>query len=78
MIAGSRDKQRDDIAIPVAEGNDLVAFDLLMPVEAEGVSSFLRRRGRTIAMDDGHVLKTPLVYQTGPKTSAKSGWSCSI
>ncbi len=23
-------------------------------------------------------LKTPLICQTGPKTSAKSGWSCSI
>jgi len=23
-------------------------------------------------------LTTPLIYQTGPKTSAKSGWSCSI
>ena len=23
-------------------------------------------------------LTTPLVYQTGPKTSAKSGWSCSM
>lgn len=27
---------------------------------------------------DGSVLKTPLICQTGPKTSAKSGWSCSI
>ena len=23
-------------------------------------------------------LQTPLIYQTGPKTSAKSGWSCSM
>ena len=23
-------------------------------------------------------LMTPLIYQTGPKTSAKSGWSCSM
>ena len=23
-------------------------------------------------------LTTPLIYQTGPKTSAKSGWSCSM
>jgi len=25
-----------------------------------------------------HTLTTPLIYQTGPKTSAKSGWSCSM
>ena len=23
-------------------------------------------------------LMTPLIYQTGPKTSVKSGWSCSM
>jgi hypothetical protein len=28
--------------------------------------------------DDPRMLKTPLVYQTGPKTSAKSGCSCSM
>ena len=60
MVAGSRDKRRDDIAIPVAEGNDLIALDLLMPVEADVVAPFLRRRGRTIAMDDGHVEKVGL------------------
>jgi len=27
---------------------------------------------------DGKILKTPLIYQTGPKTSANSGCSCSI
>jgi hypothetical protein len=26
----------------------------------------------------GLPLMTPLIYQTGPKTSAKSGWSCSM
>src|ERR1700728_3979497 len=29
MVARSRDKRRDDIAIPVAEGDDLIALDLL-------------------------------------------------
>ena len=38
MVAGSRDKRRDDIAVPVAEGNDLIALDLLMPVEADVVA----------------------------------------
>jgi hypothetical protein len=40
VVAGSRDKRRDDIAIPVAEGNDLIALDLLMPVEADVVAPF--------------------------------------
>jgi hypothetical protein len=40
VVAGSRDKWRDDIAIPVAEGNDLIALDLLMPVEADVVAPF--------------------------------------
>src|ERR1700728_1187365 len=53
MVAGSRNKRRDDIAIPVAEGNRLVALDLLVSVEADVLTTFLRRRGRAIAMDDG-------------------------
>ena len=40
MVAGSRDKRRDDIAVPVAEGNDFIALDLLMPVEADVVAPF--------------------------------------
>jgi hypothetical protein len=48
------------IAIPGAEGNDLMALDLLVSVEADVVTSFLRRRGRDIAMDDGHVEKVSL------------------
>jgi hypothetical protein len=31
-----------------------------MPVEADVVAPFLRRRGRTIAMNDGHVEKVGL------------------
>src|SRR5271166_635138 len=60
VISGSRDKRRDDIAVPVTEGYDLIAFDLLVSVEADVVASFLRRRGRAIAMDDGHVEKVGL------------------
>jgi hypothetical protein len=31
-----------------------------------------------ITTNGGSTLTTPLIYQIGPKTSAKSGWSCSI
>ncbi len=35
--------------------------------------------GIKVSKGAGHIsLKTPLICQTGPKTSAKSGWSCSI
>ncbi|MFC0695929.1 hypothetical protein [Paraburkholderia humisilvae] len=41
--------------MPIAEGDDLVAFDLLVTAEAEVATSFLRRCGRAIAMNDGGV-----------------------
>ena len=37
MVAGSRDKRRDDIAVPVTKSHDLVALDLLVSVEADVV-----------------------------------------
>src|SRR3984893_8137129 len=58
VITGSRDKRRDDIAVPVAEGDDLIALDLLVSVEADVVAPFLRRRGRAVAVNDGHVEKS--------------------
>ena len=61
MVAGSRDKRRDDIAIPVTKGDDLIALDLLVSVEADVVAPFLRRRGRAIAVDDGHIEKVGLM-----------------
>jgi hypothetical protein len=54
-IAWRRNKRRDDIAIAIAEGDDLVAFDLLVPAEPDVVAAFLRRCRRTIAMDDSGV-----------------------
>ena len=39
MVARSRDKRRDDIAIPVAEGDYLIALDLLVCVEADVVAA---------------------------------------
>ena len=41
MVARSRDKRRDDIAIPVAEGDDLIALDLLVRVEADVVAALI-------------------------------------
>ena len=61
MIAGSRDKWRDDIAVAVAKGHDLVAFDLLVSVEADIVASLFRGRRRAIAMDNAHVEKARLM-----------------
>ena len=60
MVPRSRDKRRDDIAISVAEGDDLIAFDLLVSVEADVVAALFRRRRRAIAMDDGHIEKAGL------------------
>ena len=41
--------------MPVAEGDDLVAFHLLVPAEADVVTALLRRRRGAIAMDDRDV-----------------------
>ena len=60
-IARRRNKRRDDIAIAIAEGDDLVAFDLLVPAETDVVAAFLRRCRRTIAMDDSGVEKIGLM-----------------
>jgi hypothetical protein len=61
VIAGSRDKWRDDIAVAVAKGHDLLAFDLLVSVEADIVASLFRGRRRAIAMDNAHVKKARLM-----------------
>ena len=52
------------------------------------IESVFDQKGRTSAASvryrqalanfPGKALKNPLIYQTGPKTSAKSGWSRSI
>ena len=54
MVPGSRDKRRDDIVISVAEGDDLIAFDLLVSVKANVVAALFRSRRGAIAVDDGH------------------------
>ena len=55
MITGSRDERRDDIAIPITERHDLIAFDFLVSATADVVTAFFRGRRRAIAVDDGHV-----------------------
>src|ERR1700712_3335179 len=55
MIATSRDERRDDIAVAVAKGHDLVAFDLLVSVESDIVASLFRGCRGAITVDDGHV-----------------------
>ena len=54
-IAGCCNKWCDHIAIAIAESDDLVAFDLLVPAETDVVAAFLRRCRRTIATDDSGV-----------------------
>ena len=46
-VAWRRNERRDHVAVPVAEGDDLVALDLLVSVETEVVAALLggRRRG---------------------------------
>ena len=61
VVARSRDKRRDDIAISVAEGDDLIALDLLVSVEADVVAALFRSRRGAIAVDDSHVEKASLV-----------------
>jgi len=40
-IAGRGYEWRDDVAVPVAKGHDLVTFDLLVPAEADVVAALL-------------------------------------
>ena len=61
MVARSRDKRRDDIAIPVAECDYLIALSLLVCVEANVIAALFRRCRGAIAVDDSHVEKVGLV-----------------
>src|SRR5208283_3147647 len=48
-IARRRNKRRNHIAIAIAEGDDLVAFHLLVTAETNVVAAFLRRGRCTVA-----------------------------
>src|SRR5258705_2670895 len=54
-IARGRHERRDHVAIPIAQGNDLAALDLLVAAEAEVIASLLRCARGAIAMDDARV-----------------------
>ena len=50
---------------------------LRTPLKRKILAANKRKRAKTVRVE-GKNLTTPLVYQTGPKTSAKSGCSCSM
>jgi len=60
-IAGSGDKRRDDIAVPITKSDDVITLDLLVSVESDVVTALLRGRGRAIAVNDGHAEKSGLM-----------------
>ena len=51
LIAGCRYERRDDVAVAIAKGDDLVTFDPLVPAEADVIAPLLRRCRRAIAVD---------------------------
>jgi hypothetical protein len=60
-LPNCRNKRRDDIAIAIAEGDDLIALDLLVPAETDVVAALLRRCRRTVAVDDGCIEEVLLI-----------------
>ena len=54
-IAWCRHKWRDHVALAIAKGDHLVAFHLLMTVEAEVIAALFRRRCRAITMNDRRI-----------------------
>lgn len=60
-VAWCCDERRDHVAVAIAEGDDLVAFQLLVPVEANVVAALLGGRRRAIAMDDRDIKTLVLV-----------------
>src|SRR5262249_43226551 len=49
VVARSRNKRRDHIAIPVAEGDYLITLDLLVCIEADVVAALFRSRRGAVA-----------------------------
>ena len=60
-ISRCRDKRSDCVAVPVAEGHDLVAFYLLVATEPNIVPAFFRRRRRAITMDRRDIQQVTLM-----------------
>jgi hypothetical protein len=51
-VARGRHERRDDVALAIAEGDDLAALQMLVSAVAEVVSAFFCRRRRAVAVDD--------------------------
>ena len=51
VIAGRRYERRNHITISITKGDDLVAFDLLVPAESDVIAALLRRCRRAITVD---------------------------
>src|SRR3984957_6595309 len=60
-IARRRHERRDHVAPAIAEGDHLVALDLLVAAEAEVIATLFRRRCRAVAMDDRRIETTVLM-----------------
>src|SRR3954469_2885376 len=60
----------------VAEGDDLVAFQLLVPVEADAVATLLGRRRRAITVEDRDIKQ--LVLVKFPHGALKNGGDAAI
>ena len=51
MIARRGYERRDHVAIPVTKCHDLVAFDFLVPIEADVIAALFRRCRRAVTVD---------------------------
>ena len=56
-----RDKRSDYVAVPVAEGHDLVTFYLLVATEPDIAPAFFRRRRRAITMNRREIQQVTLM-----------------
>jgi len=70
-LPGAETKRRDHVAIAVAEGDDVVAFQLLVPVEADVVATLFGGRRRAVTVNDGDIKKLVVVklHLVGPPTT---------
>jgi hypothetical protein len=70
-VAGSGNDRRDDVAVAIAQGHHLVAFEMFVAAVAEVIAAFLRRFGRAIAVND-HQIKQ-LVNMKPANRAGKDG-----
>ena len=77
VVAGSRDKRRNDIAIPVAEGNDLIALDPLVSVEPDIVATFRLSCKRDVGAAKAFFRKAIKSQGSAPRTITLDGYAAS-